>query len=83
MNMPEQMPVVRVSWVDSNHSTGWHSVEDMRQTVLSGQNLCESVGYLFHDGEDRVVLVQSVSDTGMVDAAMTIPMAAVVSVATL
>lgn len=83
MSMPEKMPLARVAWVDSNHTDGWRSVAKMRVDVLEGGMLCESVGYLFVDAEDRVVLVQSVSDTGMVDSAMTIPRVAVVSIAAL
>ena len=71
--------MVLVEWIDSNTANGWHDVESMRATVTQ-DCLCKSVGWLFIEAPDRIVLVPNQSQTGQVADATTIPRLAVVSV---
>ena len=73
------MPTVMVTWVDSSSMSGWQSVETVEEDA--GRELeCRTVGYLFRDSPACVTVVQSVSETGMLNAAISIPRVAVLAI---
>lgn len=77
-----EMPMVLVMWVDSCQMDGWQDVETVERDA--GRELeCRTVGYLFRDDPHRLTVVQSMSETGMLNAAISIPRVAVLSVVTL
>jgi len=73
------MKLVKVEWIDSNGTNGWHQYTDMLATV-QGSLLCKSVGWLLLDAPDRIALVPNQAETGSVDDATTIPRVAIVSI---
>lgn len=83
MSFPSEMPIVVVDWVDSQMSSGWHDVESMLSSVKDGDLLCRSVGYVFLDADDRLVLIGHQADNGNVGDAMTIPKSAIKTVTTI
>lgn len=77
----EKGTMVRVTWVDSMASYGWDSVEDKIDKAKSpDQLMCASVGYLLHEDDNGVSLVQSFSAGGQAHSLITIPKASVRSV---
>lgn len=72
------MPIVEVVWLDSNSLDRWHNADDLIATVSDGME-CRSAGYLLLDAADRIVIVQSQSETGSLAEAITIPRVAVLS----
>lgn len=79
MAYPAPMAIVEVVWTDSNMAGGWHSVADMRATVVQGAMECRTAGYLFHEQEDRVTIVCNQADNENVADAMSIPRSAIKS----
>lgn len=67
--MKNKYPAVEVEWIDSMKSSGWHDFKksDMR---------CRSVGILYDNTKDRIVIAQNKSSVGFGDY-MEIPKAAV------
>lgn len=77
-----EMPMVLVTWVDSASMSGWNDMDTVERDAGSELE-CRTVGYLFHDDPNRLTVVQSMSETGMLNAAISIPRVAVLSVVTL
>jgi hypothetical protein len=63
-------PLIEVEWLDTFTSGGWKHPEQIRSDTMP---LIHSVGYLIQDTEERLVLVQQVSDAGYVAEAVFIP----------
>ena len=62
-------PVVEVQWVDSTAKSNW---SERGEWALQRSEI-KSVGYLFKDLSDRVVLVQSMSGLDLIDHQLSIP----------
>lgn len=73
------MPMVLVTWVDSASMSGWQSAETVEEDAGSELE-CRTVGYLFRDSDKCVTVVQSMSETGSLNAAISIPRSAVTAI---
>ena len=62
-------PIVEVEWVDSTARSSW---ADREEWTLQRSEI-RSVGYLFKDLSDRVVILQSVSGLDLIDHQLSIP----------
>lgn len=69
-------PIVEVEWVDSTGHGAWQHYDDWTLPRMS----CRTVGYLFKDLSDRVVIVQSLAALNLVDHQINIPRVAVKSI---
>jgi hypothetical protein len=56
-------PVVEVWWVDTETSVGWRDHAELKMARTGPLMLCCSVGYLVEDNHDRVIIIQSFSET--------------------
>lgn len=54
------MKLIEIEWVDSTSSTGWEHDTDLELST------CKTVGYMTRKTKDKIVLAQSVSDSGNV-----------------
>lgn len=74
--------IVRVEWVDSAHTSGWMPAKEVIADPQRTED-CVTVGFLLDKTDAEVVLVQSFSDGGSVDAVMGIPTSTVSRIVTL
>lgn len=73
MPWPKAMSIVEVDWIDSHSQDRWQHTDDL-DVWLSDLSLeCRTVGYLYRDADDRVVVLQSQAGVGSVADAMVIP----------
>ena len=56
------MKTVKVLWTDAFSGTGWISKADLDNEIKSDMAVT-SVGMLYYEDKDRVVLIQSINDT--------------------
>lgn len=83
MAWPKPMPIVEVEWIDSSSRGRWHDPEDV-DAWLDGLDLaCRSVGYLYRESEDRVVVVQSQAAVDSVAETLIIPRVVITGMTTL
>ena len=68
-------PVVEVEWVDSTASETWRDREGWEASRM----IIRTVGYLFKDLSDRVVIAQSVSALDLLGQVISIPRGAIKS----
>lgn len=80
MTYPAATRIVEVVWIDSNTIGGWHRTADMLASVTDGAMECRSVGYVFFENDERLVLIGDQNDNDQVAEAMTIPKVAIKSV---
>ena len=53
------LPVVEVEWLDSVSVNGWRPVSSIDELCNEEDAMLQrSVGFLYHDGDDRIVLVR-------------------------
>lgn len=72
-------PMVWIRWIDSTHTSGWKPRYDAPAATLEDM-LCESVGFLIHDTEHSIGIIQSktgLDDHDEIDAIMEIPKVAI------
>lgn len=70
---PEPMSLVEIHWVDSQyHGNGWLT-RDQVEVLVTNSLLCRSVGWLYRDAGDRLMLIQNISATEEVGCLITIP----------
>jgi hypothetical protein len=74
-----RFPIVVVEWVDSTSFGGWRHHDEAMEIIATPDRLnITSVGYLFHECEHHVTLVQS-SGHSQVGEGITIPRSAITS----
>ena len=56
------MKTVKVLWTDAFSGTGWISKADLDNEIKSDMAVT-SVGMLYYEDKDKVVLIQSINDT--------------------
>lgn len=69
---PAECRLVYVKWIDSSHQSGW-TPRDEHKPLSVEDMVCETVGFLFHESEHAVEIVQSLSTSEEYDCIMTIP----------
>ena len=55
------MKIVKVLWTDAFSGTGWISKADLDKEIESDMAVT-SVGMLYYEDKDKVVLIQSIND---------------------
>lgn len=73
--------IVHINWIDSGGDGRWLSREDVINQ--GGLAHCESVGFLIHEDEDKIMIAGSVNKTppnNDVHAYLAIPKVAVLSI---
>ena len=73
-------PMVRVEWIDTQAQGGWHQAHEAIANLAKLS--IHSVGYLIHDAEDGVVIVQGFNraDEATVHDSLSIPRTNVIDV---
>lgn len=67
--------IVMVRWVDSLRNSAWDK-RSVHESMVASE--CTSVGYLLKDGEEDIIIYQSIDpDTNSVGCSLTIPKVAV------
>jgi len=69
------MKIVEVEWVDSNILHGWQNEINDCDVAL-----CNEVGYLAHEDEDKVILARGISSFGLLNSPIAIPKGCVKSI---
>ncbi len=64
------MKIVRVEWVDSAFAQGWMDIEQAKNHTISH---CTSVGILVHQDDEKITIMQSLSDKQDAGDGITIP----------
>ena len=72
--MGKRLKVYLVEWIDSTSETGWTHDHDLELST------CKTVGYLIKKTKDKVVLVQSMSDSDSIDNKFAIPRKCITSI---
>lgn len=62
--MLNRYPVVYVEWVDHSAQGGWMSVEEENPNEVDDDDICSSVGWLYKDGKERIILISSMTEDG-------------------
>lgn len=71
---PEDVKTIAViTWDDSHGIGGWHGGSTWEHEFREFDSTCVSVGYIAHEDERRVWLVQSLSACGSMADAILIP----------
>jgi len=70
-----EMPIEYIEWIDSNFTGRWDTKEIYDEQVKL-PFLCRSVGFVLHESDDRVALLQSEADSSFSNA-ITIPKLAI------
>lgn len=73
---PPAMQAIQVSWVDSHHIPGWCR-EDEADKGLEIME-CSSIGYVYKETADVLVLAMSLNNGGQVAQLVSIPKVAIV-----
>lgn len=79
----ELWDIVQIDWFDSMHTTGWVKWDHVDWANESNSLKHKSVGYLAHQNEESVSILQSLQNTWdeghpkNIDAVMTIPRCAI------
>lgn len=80
---------VEIVWVDSTMRNDWVEIEKARDEVEPDSMECRSVGYVFHEDDEKIVLVghqasgRTNKDLANVADAMSIPKVAITRITTL
>ena len=74
-------PLVIVEWEDSLACSSWATIDDIEDTPL----ICQSVGWLTHNGEEAKVVVQHITkgihlERAQANGFMVIPSKSVISI---
>lgn len=77
---PPPMAVVEVTWIDSSGAGGWHGVDHWAGEFTNMDLTCRSVGYLFREDDERLMLLMSVAAVGSLADQCIIPKVAVLNV---
>lgn len=80
MSWPKPMPIVEVEWIDSMQHGGWRTDGEWANTLGPDSLSCRSSGYLYHDDEHSMTIMQSQAANGSLADAIEIPRIAVQSV---
>lgn len=64
-----------VQWIDSTTQQGWEGIERTADLVVDS---CASIGFVFKEDEDQLILIQSYTnrpkpDQNLINAAVVIP----------
>ena len=73
------MDIIEITWVDSNVITGWNSVEWLKKTLEEGLPKAFSVGYLFFENDEQVVLTQSLTEHNGISEVQQIPKSSIIT----
>ena len=69
------MKIVKVTWVDSNIQHGWQS-----NTTDCDVALCDDVGYLIDENDEKITLSRGVSQYRLLNSPMAIPKGCIKSI---
>lgn len=89
MKKPKLFDIVQIDWLDSMHVGGWQRWEDVDWKRNANTLNHKTTGYIAHQTDDAVSVVQSFSDMWEnghptnVDAVMTIPRTAITRITVL
>lgn len=73
-NWPENVKVIAViTWDDSHGVGGWQSSREWKEDFEEFDTTCISVGYVAHEDDRRIWLVQSLAANGNMADAICIP----------
>jgi len=59
--MRSRPPLVEVLWMDSSSTTGWKTVERVREWIEEGIYEALTVGFLLYEDRNEVVIAQTLS----------------------
>ena len=52
-------PMVRVTWLDARDTeTGWLDIKEVTNAPLA---VCQEVGWMIHNGEEKIIIMRSYS----------------------
>ncbi len=54
--MSEKLPIVEVTWLDARAEEAWIDIDEAKEQRLY---TCVSIGYLLHEDEDKLIIIQS------------------------
>ncbi len=69
--------MIWVKWVDANEMQGWAGIEEVKLDVLP---VVDSIGFLFSDDEEKIILVSSHSNFDAYIGRLAIPKGCVKSI---
>lgn len=75
-NLDRRYPVERIQWIDSSSIQRWEPSETYLDYARDAKLICESVGYVVYESDDRVAVVQNLASREM-DNMMVIPKVAI------
>lgn len=78
--MSDELLMVMIRWRDSQTASGWAPASEMLRTVEQHGMKVVTLGFLFAEYEDRVVVVSHQADNGNVADAMSIPRESITSI---
>jgi len=58
--MATKLQIAHIEWGDADSLVGWHNRDVIEGYIQSPPSQMKSVGWLLHDGDDCVILAQSV-----------------------
>ena len=70
------MRKVEINWVDSNVTHGWQMDGELPCSLAT----CESLGYIKDEDNDKLVLVQTISNEGACMGVLAIPKGCIKSI---
>jgi hypothetical protein len=75
--------IVQVLWLDSYAAHGWENRTERLKGNMAKAGVCQSVGFLVEESDDRIVLAESVSANDNVGCTTAITRSSIVAMTTL